>query len=261
MSKITIKNSSGVKEYLDVLTQKEIDEANRFLERLQSDIENFEVILENDFVPNTLQYKYEIGKFLFNKLEEEKISDKERPYVWDEIKNWVSTDIKTTKDRSSQRQFYEYCYRLYEYEKDIVFSFNWRQWSEFLDRSVTLKDKRILYWLKDKINELNGDEFRLYLQILTEYTKKYDTTIFTQDELHQKYDLLLSIVHEWTRLMRMYFNNSKTQLTKARREKFGKYKKKYVENVIKQLKFKNKEDVVNLCTNEFTKLFVEVSNN
>ncbi len=258
MSKIIGKSKDGSKIYLDAMNPQEIREANEFLEFLQRDIKAFEVELCKKYLPSSLEYKYYIGEFLANQIKSKGITSFERLYVFEEIKNWIQTDIETNKDRGNRRLFYDYCYRLYCFEYDIVFSFTWRQWSEFLDRSVTTKDVRLLYWIKEKIQDMREDDFRMFLLVINEYLKNRDTSVFEDEELFKKYGLLYETVVQWNVLLKKYFKGKTENFTKARKNNVTKYKRKYVSQSISESKFKTTEQMPQLCEKIFVSLFVDI---
>lgn len=258
MSKIIRETESGSKYYLDAMTPQEIREADEFLEELQKDIHIFEKELASKYETNSLEYKFYIGKFLSEKVVSKGIASFERLYAFEEIKKWVQTDIETNKDRSNKRQFYDYCYRLYCFGEDIVFSFTWRQWSELLDRSIITKDTRVLQWLKEKVKTIKEEDFRMFLLVLNEYLKTRDTNVFENDELFDKYNLLYEIVVQWNALLKKYFNGKTENFTKARRANVTKFKKKYVSQSIADSKFKRVDDMKEICEKNFRNLFVDI---
>lgn len=258
MSKIIGKTKEGSKVYLGAMTPQEIQEADDFLESLQKDVKRFETSLCAKYSPASLEYKYYIGEFLFNQIQLKGISSFERLYVFEEIKHWVQTDIETNKDRGNKRLFYDYCYRLYCFGFDIVFSFNWRQWSELLDRSVTTKDIRVLDWLKENVREMKEDDFRMFLMVLNEYLKNRDTSVFSDEELFKKYDLLFEVVVQWNILLKKYFKGKTDNFSKARKNNVTKYKKKYVAQSIAESKFKTIHQAPFICESVFKTLFVDI---
>lgn len=258
MSKIIGRSKEGSKIYLDALSPKEIREADEFLTMLQREIAIFEKELCSKYSPSSLEYKFYIGKFLSDKVASQGITSSERLYVFEEIKNWVQTGIETSKDRGAKRQFYDYCYRLYCFGEEIVFSFTWRQWSEFLDRSVTTKDVRVLNWLKDKKKDIKEDDFRMFLLVLNEYLKNRDTTVFEEEDLYKKYETLFEIVVQWNNLLKKYFGGKTDNFTKARKANVTKYKKKYVSQAIAESKFKDSSQMAEICERIFVSLFVDI---
>ena len=119
-------------------------------------------ILSMSIVVITLNYQGiadKIGEFLNKQIQENNISSKERIYVWNEIRDLTESDIEVAKDRGKRREFYEYCYRIYQFGENLAHSFTWSQWVDILDRSAALKDERFVYWLSrtnKKINKYSG---------------------------------------------------------------------------------------------------------
>jgi hypothetical protein len=224
MSYIIRKNTSGNKLY-EGFSQENIQKAEELLNQLITELNSFQTKLENSENLSSIDRRYRIGRFLDSFLNRKKINQFERLFLWDEIKNFTNSELQQTKDRSDKQGFYEYCYRLAQYNEIIVFKFTWRQWSELLDRSVILKDDRLLLWLSNNITD--DDDFRLFLLIINHYLKKFDTTVFRTNELFYKYDQIFEIVKSWNYLLNKYFDYKEKKNLRKKLNLFNKNKKQF----------------------------------
>lgn len=245
-------------EYIDILTAEEIEEASKFLEKLQYEITQFEIELSKSISSSTIEYRYKIGEFLDKQIRDNNISSKERIYVWNEIRDLTKSDLEIAKDRGKHREFYEYCYRIYQFGEDLARSFTWSQWVDILDRSAALKDERFISWLSKTDKRINTESLRMLLLILTMYLEKRDLSVFDDDEVIGRFDFLFTIVEEWNELFKKYFDSKKSKLSDARREKFTKYKKKYISEVLDNSKFATVSELPHICEDAFKKHFVEI---
>ncbi|MDY4819376.1 MAG: hypothetical protein SO206_03865 [Bacilli bacterium] len=257
MSKLINKVDNRL-EYIDILTAEEIEEARQFLEKLQYEVNQFEQQLSKTLSSSTIEYRYKIGEFLDKQIRENNISSKERIYVWNEIRDLTESDIKVAIDRGKRREFYEYCYRIYQFGEELAYAFTWSQWVDILDRSAALKDERFVTWLSKTEYKINTDNLRMLLLILTMYLEKRDLSVFDDDEVQIKFDFLFTIVIQWNDLFKKYFSSKKSNLSDARREKFTKYKKKYISDVLTNSKFATIEMLPSICEDAFKKYFVDI---
>ncbi len=257
MSKLINKVDDRI-EYINILSAEEIEEARLFLEQLQLDITSFENELSQNVSSSTIEYRYRIGEFLDKQLKENNISSKERIYVWNEIRDLTKSDIEIAQDRGKRRQFYEYCYKIFQFGRELAYSFTWSQWVDILDRSASLKDDRFIKWLSGTSNKINTDNLRLLLLVLTMYLENRDMSVFTDDEVNERYNFLFEIVNQWNILFKKYFDSNKDKLSLARKEKLTKYKKKYISDVIKNSRFSTIEHLPTICEESFKKHFVDI---
>ncbi len=257
MSKLINKRDNRL-EYIDILTAEEIEEARQFLETLQYEIKQFEQELSKTVSSSTIEYRYKIGEFLDKEIRKNNISSKERIYVWNEIRDLTESNIEVAQDRGKGREFYEYCYRIYQFGETLAYSFTWSQWVDILDRSAALKDERFVYWLSRIEQKINTENLRMILLILTMYLEKRDLSVFEDDEVYNKFDYLFAIVVQWNAMFEKYFDSKKSNLSDARKEKFTKYKKKYISEVLSNSKFSSNDEMPEICENAFKKIFVDI---
>lgn len=257
MPKLEYKKGDAI-EYKDALSTKEIEEADAFLKHLKKVMFDFEATLSLSLKPSSIEYRYKIGEFLNAQLSENNISPKERQYVWQEIKTLVNSNVVTSEDRGKNREFYEYCYLIYNFGYETAKCFTWSQWVDILDRSAATKDCRFIYWLKIKSQSISTNNLRMILLILNSYLEYYDTSVFNDDEVQKKYDFLYKIVEEWNRLLHIYFDKNDKRLSRARSRNLTKYKRKYVNDVLMDSKFAKIDDLSVICERAFKKNFVDI---
>lgn len=245
MSKIILKSSGGEKEYFG-LTPAEIKEANDLLDRLVVKTTAFQDELQKTENVGSVKFRYKVGQFLDGEVNSASIPEKERRYFWNEIKEFVPVELTSTIDRSAKRGFYEYCYRLFTYGESLANAFSWRDWCELLDRSVTLADARVLSWLQTKRKAMKQDGFRLFLVVLNQYLKKHDTSVFSDQEVYEKYDQLYLIASTWLACL--------SCIEKSKRKAMSKKKKAYISEALKETKFQPTEQWAGICEKIFASL-------
>jgi hypothetical protein len=232
-------NKNGLKYYKNALSPREIKEAEDFRIELESSLSKLESELNQKFKENSLEYKHQIGVFLVKKIKEKGIPDFEVQYLIEMIKSWVPSKINTGKDsRGKTRFYYNYCIQLSKFDIDTVLSFTWRHWSELIDRSITLKDSRFIYWLKKVIHEISNSEFRMFLVGINLYLQNHDTTILNDDEIALKYDVFLKLVKIWSE-----YHNSKKSKAFKRLKDTTKNRKKFLEISYKNIKFRDISEI------------------
>jgi len=245
-------------EYINILTPEEMEAAQKFLEKLQINVGKFEKELAKSVSSSTIEYRFKIGEFLDKQIRGNNISTKERAYVWNEIKNLTQSDIEVMNDRGKRREFYEYCYRIFQFGENIAWRFTWSQWVDILDRSAALHDERFIRWLADRKQRITTENLRMLLLILNLFIEKKDLSVFTNEEICQQFDFLYKIVEQWNALFLKYFNSKKENLTDARYEKFTKYKKKFISDVLNKSKFARESEMELICEDSFRKNFVDI---
>lgn len=245
-------------EYIDILTPGEMEVAQKFLEQLQLNVHEFEKELIKSVSSSTIEYRFKIGEFLDKQIRENNISTKERIYVWNEIKNLTQSDIEVAKDRGKRREFYEYCYRIFQFGETTACSITWSQWVDVLDRSAALHDERFINWLANKKHRISTDNLRMLLLVLNLFVAKKDLSVFNDQEVWHQFDFLYKIVEQWNALFLRYFKSKKENLTDARNEKFTKYKKKYISDVLNKSKFARESEIELICEDSFRKNFVDI---
>ena len=212
--------------------QKEVILSKEYLQKLQDELEylktkrrpeiaekikearSFGDLSENadyDEAKNELLTKYDI-------------SFAERRKFWDEIKNFATKENRKRNEgtNAETRSFYGQCYRLSQYDQDIVEKLSWRQWQDILDRVGNREDERIFEWIRHKSEKIREDDWREFEKGLHLYLKKKDTSVFTDKELFEIYESILEMAKYWRISFGQFskdFPNSAKIRSKARRSK------------------------------------------
>ena len=241
------------------LSPSEKRKADDFLEKLQKQLPAIEEELKSKYDPTSLKFKYELGRMIDELLQCEGFSPKERTYVFIEIKGFVSTGLNDAiKDRSSVRTYYEYCYRLYKLGEELAFSFNYHFWSDVFDRVALEEDKRLYKWFLANKDRLTGKLYRFFAKTMTIYLKDIDPSVFNDEEYFEACDLCFEVALQYKLGVKEFFGGKEANMSKARREKLGKYKNKYVEEALTELRFATRSEWVNICQVAFINTFVDV---
>ena len=115
------KDENGRKVYRGFLSSEETRQADLLLGYLQDEIPNIANQLNEKYEDGVL-YKYFLGKRLGELLDEYNISDKDRVYFWNEIKNFAADKDRRRDDggEAKTRKFYEQCFQLSQIDQNIV---------------------------------------------------------------------------------------------------------------------------------------------
>ncbi len=257
MSHIIRKSSTGSKQY-EGLSEDSKKKSEELLAYIIKVIDEYQTQLEEEETQSSIVYRYKIGKMLRKLVDDSNTNPYERLFLWDEIRHFTNSNLQSTKDRSAKRGFYEYCYRLSSFSEEIAFKFSWRQWCEILDRSLIAKDSRLIDWLAINIDALREEDFRIFLLIINDYLKKTDTTIFSNEELHERYDSIFKIAESWRVFYKKYFDCRRYNLTRARKKSFSKYRKKYCQECLIELKHNYMIPNIHNWESIFRTIFVDV---
>ncbi len=127
---------------LDKISQRE-KEFNQRLAQIEADLE--------EVYGKSVLYKYNLGKFLGELLTKYNISASERKQFWDEIKTFATKENRRRDEskNAETRSFYGQCYRLSQFDQEVVEKLSWRQWQDILDRVLNREDERIFEWIRN----------------------------------------------------------------------------------------------------------------
>ncbi len=214
--------------YEGLLSSKEIASIEDILNALKHEIPQIEADLEETYGKSVL-YKYNLGKFLGELLKKYEITTSERRRFWDEIKDFATNENRTRKEgtNAETRSFYGQCYRLSQIDQEIVEKLSWRQWQDILDRVANREDERIFEWIRNYKKKIREDDWREFEKGLHLYLKNKDTSVFSDEELFDIYDSIMSMGQFWRIAFGQFSKdnpNSAKIKSKARRSK--KYQEK-----------------------------------
>jgi len=221
------KDENGRKVYRGFLSSEETRQADLLLGYLQDEIPNIANQLNEKYEDGVL-YKYFLGKRLGELLDEYNISDKDRVYFWNEIKNFAADKDRRRDDggEAKTRKFYEQCFQLSQIDQNIVEKMTWRQWQDLLDRRANREDERIFSWIGIHEPKIKEQEWRAFEKGLNLFLKGKDTSVFEDDELYEIYEMILSMVQAWLRLFTLF---SKQNPKSAKIKTKSKWESKFYE--------------------------------
>ena len=241
------------------LSRTEQKKADAFLDKLRLELPKIEEELLSKYEISSLDFKYELGEKLSTLLNNEGFTPKESSFVFAEIRNFVPTGLnEAIKDRSQKRAYYEYCYRLFSLGYDLAHTFNYHFWSDVFDRVALETDKRIYNWFSKNRSALPDKTYRFFARAMTFYLKDIDTSVFDDDEYYAACDMCLLIAEQYRKCLKEFFDGKESNMSRARATKLGKYKQKYVEASVMNLRFESKEKHEEICRNAFIEVFVNV---
>lgn len=223
MNHVVSLDKDGHLVYKGLLTAKEIATIKEILNALEQEIPQIEADLEEAYGKSVL-YKYNLGKFLGELLTKYNISVSERKQFWDEIKRFATEENRRRDEgkNAETRSFYGQCYRLSQFDQEVVEKLSWRQWQDILDRVRNREDERIFEWIRNKKEKIREDDWREFEKGLHLYLKNKDTSVFTNDELFEIYESILNMSQYWRIAFDKFkkdFPNSAKIKSKGRRSK------------------------------------------
>lgn len=223
MGHIVSLDVDGHLVYNGLLSSKEIASIDEILNALKQEIPQIESDLAEAYGKSVL-YKYNLGKFLSELLIRYNISASERRQFWDEIKTFATQEnrVRNEGTNAETRSFYGQCYRLSQFDQEIVVKLSWRQWQDILDRVGNREDPRIFEWIRNKKEKIREDDWREFEKGLHLYLKNKDTSVFSDDELYEIYESILKMSQYWRIAFTQFskdFPKSAKVKSKARRSK------------------------------------------
>jgi len=143
----------------------------------------------------TVRLWYEVGKRLAPFIESSDLKTGEKKYIWraiyDHVEELKPGEPKVRANERPEDSHFSYCCKLADFEWDFVEKVgDWTTWYELFDSTLFKNDKRLLEWLSKKQPDIKGS-----LQDWIRDLKKYDTKVFTDDELFEKLDKIFQKVH------------------------------------------------------------------
>ena len=247
--------------YYNSQTAEDIQAAKELLERVKKAVKKLSVECEDT---KSLKFRYKLGLFLSDLLQEESISSNLRKKFWEEVRVFTDANsvlgLPVSKSSSDGRHpFLEYCYLLAtKFDEQTVLSLSWHQWNDIFDRPAVLNEPRLIIWASKEIKTMNQNQFRFFLGIVTLFMKDNDPTFFEDDELNEKCELFRQIALTWDDGIKTHFDGSFENVSEARKTNRSKYRKKYVELCFQKTLFSKKEDFIYLCSDAFVEIYVNI---
>lgn len=225
MGHIVEIDAEGRLVYDGLLSSQEKATIDEILNALKEEIPQIESDLESVYGKSVL-YKYNLGIFLGGLLNKYEISVAERRRFWDEIKTFATKEDRKRNEgkNAATRSFYEQCFVLSQYDKEVVEKLSWRQWQDILDRVSNREDERIFEWIRNKTEKIREDDWREFEKALHLFLKSKDTSVFSDIELFDIYNSLYSMSVYW-RIAFLQFSKDFPKSAKIRSK--AKRSKKY----------------------------------
>ncbi len=191
-------DAEGRLVYDGLLSSQEKATIDEILNALKEEIPQIESDLESVYGKSVL-YKYNLGIFLGGLLNKYEISVAERRRFWDEIKTFATKENRKRNEgkNAATRSFYEQCFVLSQYDKEVVEKLSWRQWQDILDRVSNREDERIFEWIRNKTEKIREDDWREFEKALHLFLKSKDTSVFSDIEVFDIYNSLYSMSVYW----------------------------------------------------------------
>ncbi|EKN69295.1 hypothetical protein BABA_10546 [Neobacillus bataviensis LMG 21833] len=252
-----IKNVDGKKAYLGLLSPQEIEEANKMQEYLETFIPALEEKLNTKYKKRVVAYAYEFGTELRKLVEQFDIKGIQEKMFWDQIRDFASNDEGRPQDRGN-RKLYDYYFKLSYYDLIDINNVNWSEWSYLFDVKEVMKEERIINWLaaKAKNIKISRNPFRLFMTGIRLFIKDKDTSVFEDQQLFEKYDMVYDITSAYIDLYKQSFTDQDKKPTEARLKQKKKYQEKYFKEVF-LLKRKSKDyDLLFICEQAFKKIYL-----
>lgn len=252
-------DENGRKIYRGFMSSNETQNADLLLGYLQDEIPTIGKELSEKYGDGVL-YKYYLGERLGALLEEYKISEKERVYFWNEIKNFAADKERKREDggEAKTRKFYEQCFQLSLIDIDVVQKLSWRQWQDLLDRRVNREDERIFEWIGIHNPKIKENEWRAFEKGLNLFLKGKDTSVFESDELFDIYEMILMMGQQWIILFDSFIKeNPKSAKIKTK----SKWESKFYELCLKCRRANKKNIGEDDCAVIFSTLMKPQNNN
>lgn len=252
-----IKNVDGRKAYLGLLTPQELEEANKMQEYLEEFVPALEQKLNAKYKTRVVAYAYEFGTELKKLVEKFGVKGLQEKIFWDQIRDFASNDEGRPKDRGN-RKIYDYYYKLAFYNLKDIENVKWGEWSQLFDTKEVIKEERIINWLvtKAKQNKISREPFRIFMTGVRLFIKDKDTMIFTNEQLHEKYDMIFDITSFYVELYKKYFTDQNKQPTVARLKQKKKYQEKYFQEAFLLRRKDKKASLETLCEEVFKKVYL-----
>jgi len=264
---ILLENKEGKKIYLGIVNDKEIKKADKLNEYLCKKIPKIETSLLKNHERGSIGYWYGFGKKLRKIVDEFKISNDDRPYLWRAIENLSATEVSIRKNRSAKRLNYEYFFRIAEYSMEHIKRMNWSEWVTFLDSITLRREPRTLTWLlnKLKIKDINRKLFRTLVMGLNASLKGKDSTMYTYEQLEQRFEYVWEateyLLKNEPKVKKRNIKNLKSdrqkKIEKKKRKKITKLRQMYFVEFFSVLKENKDLDVDGILARSFNRIYVK----
>ncbi len=183
----------------NIITSQDINEANRFDDKLNKTIKHIECILLDSNVLSGKNVKidpiktwYIIGGYINHFLKENPISKDDDNFFWESLygrSRMINKNIPLNKIGEARNDFkISSLLAMYPLEK-IKKIGPWSLWREILTSKAFMKDKRVLDWVLKKLEKYppkTRNDARPFFKAVSSGLKRIDTTVLNDKELLEK---------------------------------------------------------------------------
>ncbi|MDD2180957.1 MAG: hypothetical protein PHW32_01155 [Bacilli bacterium] len=180
--------------YSEIITYDDFKYTEEQLEKMKEEFLNLEKKLSAKYPDYDSKYSYELGKILTGKMREYKIIESERYAFWEMLREYVNLKDKR-KTITKLRDAYEYAYMLSKLPEKLAVKYSRSKWDHLFDVTTARKDSRLYIWLEnvEKFDFINSARaFQDFCKGLKVYTKNIDTAVYTDEEIFELYNDVMS---------------------------------------------------------------------
>jgi len=250
----------GKKTYIGLLSPDELEQANKISDDLEKRIPELELELNNKYPDrkDKIYLAHEFGSYLRKLVDEYNIKGHQESIFWNQIRDFASKEEDGPQDRNkSNRMIYDYYYQLAYYPLKDVENITWSNWSQLFDTSSINSEKKVIDWIvnKGKTEKHKRDIFRDLMTGIRLYVQGKDLTVFSDEQLFEKMNLVYKISKIKDELYERYFTNLNIKPSEARLKRKKHYREKYYKEIYKRLKINKKQNINSLCDEVFKKVY------
>lgn len=262
-AKVIGKTKSGGTIYKNSSTAADIQEAKALYLRLRKQIQAYSSKY-SDENPNSVEFRYNIGKLLFDISHAEGVTNSIRTEFLKEIEEMTDVEVLIGRPLGSagsdkRHPYLLTCFWLCStFEKDVAFLLNWSDWSEIYARPKIRNDSRIAKWVAKNKKDLTRETIREVFKALTYLVEEYDLSFMDDEDIFMEMDKALLYERSWSMCFEKYFQSDKSKMSAARREQSAKYKEKYIRTCIERAMFAENEEIPAICEEIFKEIYVNV---
>lgn len=262
-AKIVNKTKTGGTVYSNSTSASDIQDAKALYARLQIQVRAYSAKHSGEN-PNSIEFRYNIGKLLFDISHAEGVTNRIRSAFLTEIEEM--TDVESLIGRplgaagSDKRHPYLMtCLWLSaNFDESVALLLNWSDWSEIYARPKIRNDNRIAKWIARNKAQLTRNTMREIFKALTYLVEECDLSFMDDEDIYNEMDKAWLYERSWVTCFEKYFYSKEENMSVARRNRAAKYKEKYIRYCMEQTMFADKRDIPEICEKAFVDLYVDI---
>ena len=262
-AKVIVKTKDGGAIYKNSSTAADIQEAKALYLRLRKQIQAY-ASKYADENPNSIEFRYNIGKLLFDISHAEGVTNSIRTAFLTEIEEMDDVEALMGRPLGSAGSDKRHPYLLTclwlssTFEKKVALLLNWSDWSEIYSRPKIRDDSRVAKWVAKNKPNLTRETMREIYKALTYLAEEYDLSFMDDDDVYAEMDRAWLYERCWIACFENYFQSGKNKLSTSKKERPAKYKEKYIRSCIDQAMFAENEEIPSICERVFVGLYVNL---